>query len=263
MPTRILLGLTLALATLPALADTPPSGRWHPLPELWDEFNGNALDTNRWETRSPYYQGKQPGQYSQRNVEVNQGVLNLWTRAETLPNAPAGYHDFTVAHLKSRQPVKYGYFEVKAKAMDAKINSAFWLGRWTETGTYEIDIMEVGGASKGHEYAVHTNTHVFLGDPKLENDRNRISDPYTFEANTRLADGFHVYGLEWDEKELKFYFDNKLIRKKSNTHWHVPMHVLFTTETHPDWMGLPERSDLPHVFQIDYFRAWKNLEGTQ
>lgn len=261
MSMRTALGLILALTILPALADTPPHGRWQPLPALWDEFNGNALDTSRWESRSPYYQGKPPGQYSTRNIDVDQGMLKLWARAETLPNAPSGYHDFTVAHLKSRQMVKYGYFEVRAKAMDARINSAFWLGRWTESGTYEIDIMEVGGASQGHETAVHTNTHVFLGDPALENDRNRLSDPFTFEASRRLADDFHVYGLEWDEQELRFYFDNRLIRRKANTHWHVPMHVMLTVETHPDWMGLPNRNDLPRAFLLDYFRAWRRGES--
>lgn len=251
------LSLFALLAAGPALADPPPNGQWQPVPELWDEFNGESLDAARWDTRSPYYLGKKPGLYMPYNVTVKGGTLNLWAQAESVPHAPPGYRGYSTAYLSSRQMVRYGYFEVRARPMDARINSAFWLYRWTETGTYEIDVFEIGGAAPRHENIVHTNVHVFRGRPENENDSNRLSDPFGWTAPQRLADAFHVYGLEWDEHELRFYVDDRLIRRKANSSWHLPMAIRFTAETHPGWFGLPRAGELPAAFQVDYLRAWR------
>ncbi|GIZ09658.1 family 16 glycosylhydrolase [Flavobacterium sp. UMI-01] len=47
--------------------------------------------------------------------------------------------------------------------------------------------------------------------------------------NYNFADEFHTYGLEWNEKELIFYFDGKEIRREANTFCH--------SET-PIWLSL-------------------------
>lgn len=253
--------LMACIASMPAAtahADTPPGARWQPVTEFWDEFNGEALDNARWTVQSRYYPGKPPGLYLPRNVSVAGGMLQLWAKQETVPGAPAGYHTYTTAYVSSRKPILYGYFEVRAKPMKARIDSGFWLYRWTETGTYEIDVFEVGGTVPGKESLVHTNAHVYIGDPAKEDDSNRVSDPKSWALNgARLADDFHVYGMEWNEKELRFYFDGTLIRTKANTHWHVPMQVRFSAETQPSWFGLPREGELPAAFLVDYVRVWQ------
>lgn len=259
----LVLALSACAPSIPLLADTPPTGRWQPVPELWDEFSDAALDAERWETRSPYYPGKKPGLYRSGNVAVKDGLLTLWARAETVAGAPAGYHGYTTAYVTSRQPVQYGYFEVRARPMKARINSAFWLYRWTQGGTSEIDVFEIGATVPGRENVLHTNTHLYRGRPELENDGNRISDPAKWPAPGPLADDFHVYGLDWDERELRFYFDNRLIRSKPNVGWHAPMYLRFTAETHPDWFGLPAAGELPAAFEVDYVRVWRRLSGGQ
>jgi hypothetical protein len=37
------------------------------------------------------------------------------------------------------------------------------------------------------------------------------------------------------------------------------MSINLDTETWPDWVGLPERRELPAVFKVDYFRAWRKV----
>ena len=44
-----------------------------------------------------------------------------------------------------------------------------------------------------------------------------------WEAPWRLADDYHVYGLDWGKDELKFYVDGVLVRSVENTHWHQPL----------------------------------------
>lgn len=260
---RVALAISTCVASMPLLADTPASGRWQPVPEMWDEFSDATLDPARWETRNPYYPGKKPGLYRSANVAVKDGRLMLWARAETVLGAPDGYHGYTTAYVTSRQPVQYGYFEVRARAMKARINSAFWLYRWTEGGTGEIDVFEIGATVPGREKVLHTNTHLYRGRPRFESDINRISDPQAWTAPAPLADDFHLYGLEWDEGELRFYFDNRLIRRKPNIGWHQPMHLRFSAETHPDWFGLPAAGELPAAFEVDYVRVWRRVSGGQ
>ena len=78
-----------------------------------------------------------------------------------------------------------------------------------------------------------------------------------------LADDFHVYGLEWDEREIKFYFDGVLVRNGPNTDWHQPLTLNFDSETMPEWFGLPKDEDLPSTFSIEYVRAWKKRAAKQ
>ena len=155
--------------------------------------------------------------------------------------------------------VKYGYFEIRAKVMKSRVNCAFWLYRWTENATYEIDIVEIAGAAPGHETSLHSNAHVYYGPAAQENDQTRRSDPKIWQAPAPLANDYHVYGFEWDEKELKWYVDGRLVRTKANTDWNVPMSIILGTEIHANWMGLPEASELPAAFKVDYFRAWRSV----
>ena len=93
------------------------------------------------------------------------------------------------------------------------------------------------------------------------NPARHWSDSKTYEAPFRLADGYHVYALEWDPKELKFLVDGKVVRTRANTHWHQPLTLNFDSETMPKWFGLPDPRNLPSTFSIEYVRSWKRLDG--
>lgn len=227
--------------------------------EVWDEFNGKQLDLKKWEDRNPHYPGKKPGMFMPHNVKLEKGELNLYTRMENVPGAPPGYHSFTTAVIRSKKMVKYGYFEVRAKVSKSRAINAFWLYRWMPASTFEIDIFEIAGTSPGHESSLHTNAHVYYGPPERENDKTRRSDPKTWKTPALLANDYHLYGIEWDENEIKWYLDGKVVRTKANTDWRVPMIIQLTTETHPDWVGLPQKHELPAAFKVDYFRAWRKV----
>jgi hypothetical protein len=81
-----------------------------------------------------------------------------------------------------------------------------------------------------------------------------------WDAPWKLADAFHLYGVEWDPEDIKYYVDGVLVRQVQNTHWHQPLYLIFDSETMPDWFGMPEDKDLPSTFSIEYVRAWKHAE---
>ncbi len=255
--------LAAALLTAPGVtpAGTPPGAHWEPVSDLWDDFNGTRLDPARWDVRNLHYKGKPPAMFIPDNVEVGGGELKLWARPGTVPNAPARYHSFTGASITSRSMIQYGYLEVRAQAMRATVVNAFWLYRWTPNSTYELDVFEIAAAARGNERTVHTNAHVYYGPPELESDRNRISDPRKHEIAAAPAESFHVYGFEWDRDQIKWYVDGVLIRSRPNDHWHAPMTIKLSAETHPDWFGLPGADELPAAFRVDYVRVWKRTAG--
>ncbi len=141
--------------------------------------------------------------------------------------------------------------------MDSAGSSSFWFQQDAvqEWGT-EIDVFEIGGKAKGFEHKVNMNLHVF----RTPEQRKHWSVGGVWVAPFRLADDFHVYGLEWNKDDIKYYVDGVLVRSVENTHWHQPLFLIFDSETMPKWFGMPDDADLPSTFQIDYVRAWHRAE---
>lgn len=271
-PLAVAAGLAASLCALAGPVDTgkPEATAWH-LADAWsDEFDGESLDAGKWVLGNPYWPGIPPGRYMDGNVVVADGKLQLWAKADNPPPPPErfnyrqeSYHTYSVASASLSQKIQYGYFEVRAKPMPARINCAFWLYEYVAAGqpgegTYEIDVFEIGATSPGRERTVHTNYHVFLGDPAMETAAGRISESQKWEAPGPLADGFSIYALLWNEQELAFFVDGQKIRSMPNLHFHRPMTVKFTAETHPNWFGV-DPAELPAAFEIDYIRTWREV----
>jgi beta-glucanase (GH16 family) len=252
---RPLLSVALGLVAVLARADPPEHGRWQPIPELSDEFEGDRLDTAKWHDHNPQWKGRKPGLFSKKNVTVRDGRLHLTARDEDLPNLPEGYHTFTTAAVKSKALVKYGYFEIKCRPMKSRASSAFWFYHATPEIWTEIDVFEIGGGAPGHERTVHMNVHVF----RTPSENKHWSKPGRWEAPFDLAHDDHVYALEWDRDQIKYYVDGQMKRALENTHWHQPLHMNFDSETMPNWFGLPKVENLPSTFSIDYVRSWKRI----
>ena len=63
-------------------------------------------------------------------------------------------------------------------------------------------IYDMGDAKK---YPMDTHCH-----------RAGTTSGNVFNTGVKLADDFHVFGLEWDPEFLAFYFDGNEVSKKSN-----------------------------------------------
>jgi hypothetical protein len=103
------------------------------------------------------------------------------------------------------------------------------------------------------ERKYNMNLHVF----QTPREKKHWDVQHTWVAPWRLADDYHVYGLEWGADEIKYYVDGAVVRTVENTHWHQPLYLTFDSETMPDWFGMPADQDLPSTFSVDYVRAWQ------
>jgi beta-glucanase (GH16 family) len=219
-----------------------------------DEFEGKELDTKKWTVGMAWWKGRQPSLFSDQNVTVSEGRLHLTMRKEKLPPEveKLGYHDYTSAALHTKAQTTYGYFEVKAKPMDSGGSSSFWFQHGSGPGVVtEIDVFEIGGKAKDFERKYNMTLHSFNDTPA----HFSVGDAWI--APWRLAADWHIYGLDWSEKEIRFFVDGVLVRSVENTHWHYPLYLTFDSETMPEWFGMPNDKDLPSTFSVEYVRAWK------
>jgi beta-glucanase (GH16 family) len=257
--------LALFILSMPAVAQkkdvpfNPPcplkTGNWVFRPGLSDEFAAKQLDTTKWYPYNPGWTGRQPGYFSPANVSVGRGCMILTSKTETLKNLPEGYHTFTTAAVKSKQRMLYGYFEVRFKPMDSRASSAFWFYAIDPEVWTEIDVFEICGKhpDRSWEHKYFATCHVM----KAPGVNEHLGDNVEWVTPYRLADDFQVCGLEWNEDIIRWYLNGEVIRTRENTYWHQPLDMNFDSETMPEWFGLPDPSDKPGHFLVDYIRVWQ------
>jgi beta-glucanase (GH16 family) len=238
------------------LPDQQNKGGWTKFEPMSDEFEGKELDRSKWTVGMSWWKGRQPALFSDKNITVAEGKLHLTMRKEPVPSEfeRLGYHDYTCAALHTKARSSYGYYEVKAKPMNSGGSSSFWFQQDETPGWQtEIDVFEIGGKAKGFEFKDNMTVHVFR--TPMERKHWQVGDAWV--APWRLADDYHVYGLDWGKEEIVFYVDGVVVRLVENTLWHQPLYLIFDSETMPDWFGMPKDSDLPSTFSVEYVRAWK------
>lgn len=296
--------------TINPFSDPTNEGGWILNTDVSDEFDAQVIDENKWyivgkfENGKPVYKdpdypnkkvwkGRAPSQFSGRNYRLENGKLILETRWE--PDFPFAddntqtwgddnkiekFENITTACFIGRREFKYGYMEIKSKAADAEITSAFWA-----TGSQtELDIFEQFGdhRQKGKEW-MDRELWWSIHDWSKEGKGKTVYTEH-LDYGFRVADDFHVYGIEWDENGLKLYVDGKLFtsatkeqvdayaKEKSLPNGWVmtgPIHIWLDQETFP-WHGVPDsledlelnspegkKEDGVVDFEIEYVRVWQ------
>lgn len=127
-----------------AKAAPPAEGNWTLLPAASDEFDGNELDSTKW-NNGIWYDVTSALAFSPSNVTVRDGNLVLTAKKE---NYNGKSYTAGAVESKFEVPGTDSYVEVRAKALDKRANvlSAIWL-QSSPLNSFmdpnpEIDIME-------------------------------------------------------------------------------------------------------------------------
>lgn len=274
------------LAANPA-SDSQNSGNWILNKEISDEFNAPKIDQEKWwiQGADDHYEnrwkGRAPSQFAPENVNVKDGHLIITSRwdesfqfSETTDKGASYGEDkngrpvpVTTGALISKAHFLYGYMETRARAADGPVSSSFW----TTGHGGELDVFEHYGKNpenKNAEKRYHTSFHDWRLPQTSPTYGKRI---WTNEHYLpfRVADDFHIYGLEWDPDFLNIFIDGKLIRSITREEigeaWVVTKEqkVWFDSELFP-WELAPEKTTQAHFpkdgsrFEVDYVRVWQN-----
>lgn len=120
---------------------------------------------------------------------------------------------------KAGAKIKFGRVEVEAKLPDGDwLWPAIWMlpvnntyGPWPASG--EIDIMEGRGNNwtypQGGNNIVSSTIH---WGPDADNDGWYVNNHKRQALHTSWSSGFHIFGVEWNEKYMFTYIDTRLLQ---------------------------------------------------
>ncbi|NNE70386.1 MAG: glycoside hydrolase family 16 protein [Rhodothermales bacterium] len=240
---------------------------------VWnDEFEGHEVNTanwTHWVTGNPFNNELQYYTARKDNSTIEDGVLYLVARKETY-TAADGTREYTSARINTKDKVdfKYGRVEVRAQMpIGQGIWPAIWMlptdnvyGGWPHSG--EIDIMEY----LGHEPRTVYGTLHYTRENAPQHYHEGSS--YTLPSGA-FSDDFHVFELEWDETEMRWYVDGVQYRVHRNwsTFGHdypAPFdqrfHLLLNVAVGGDWPGSPSAATaFPQIMKVDYVRVFERV----
>jgi len=224
--------------------------------------------------------------YKAENAEVSGGTLKIHIRKEKNRR-----YNYTSARLRSVVPVmpdcelttlaefEYGRFEARMKLLQGQgLWPAFWMlstnelrGGWPQSG--EIDIMEYLGQEPEKVFGT-----VHYGDPWPNNQYQ--GNDFLLYGGATFADDFHVFAVEWEPGEIRWYVDDVLYSTKTagqieaeGYDWPFDpidpdadppegvnqMHLLLNVAVGGNLPGSPDAmTPFPNQVEIDWVRVYDN-----
>jgi beta-glucanase (GH16 family) len=200
------------------------------------------------------------------NAAHDGNALVITARRETVTGTDGITRDYTSARLLTaeRFTITYGRIEARLKLPVGKgVWPAFWmLGNdigsvgWPNCG--EIDIME----NVGHEVG---KTHGSLHGPGYSG-AGSLTGSYGLASGARFTDDFHVFAVEWEHTEIRWYVDGMLYQTRTpsslpaGAQWVFdhPFFIILNVAIGGNWPGAPDASTVfPQAMTVDYVRVYQ------
>lgn len=235
-----------------------------------DEFNGangSAPDPAKWVFKTGGHNANSELEsYTSRPVNAQQkdGNLVITARKEDFTGTDGIARNYTSARISTKGlfAQAYGRFEASIRLPLGKgIWPAFWLlgdnigsVGWPKGG--EIDIFENIGEP--------TVSYSTLHGPDYSGAHG-ISAKYTLPAGEAVNTAFHLYAVEWEPKDIKFFLDNKLVAERTPADlppgavwvYDHPFFIILNVAVGGKWPGNPdETTRFPQQMLVNYVRVY-------
>lgn len=225
------------------------SGEWK---LVWhDEFTDDELDETKWNAMDWASEKNGEAQYySPENVYVNNEQLVIEAR-----DRPYRGRDYTSGAINTENKFSFlhGKIEIRAKLPRGQgIFPAFWTLPETDAEQYlpEIDIVEMLGHKPDEIWSV---VH-------WENEQGEQEKAFNSYRGIDYSRGFNTFGLEWDEKKLKWFINGEVVYETDEYIPEVEMFLYMNMAVGGNWPGMPDESTVfPQYLIVDYVRVY---EGT-
>ena len=250
--------------------------------DISDFFLDTALNETKWYDFGQTFLGSRNNfMFASNNVKVKDGCLRLTARkfkeSENKPeNYYRGFNTFATSIVKSIKKIKYGYFEIRAKTMNANVCNSFWLYdphsdnldvKFSKgNNSEEIDIFKLTGKfdykkEKENYTRKYFNSVRNFKTPYVEativSEENDTNINKTGKTEFDFYSDFHTWGFYWGKDKLIWYLDGNITYQRDNDIFNRELHITFDSEILLDFFGEPDPNDLPAEFKIDYFKYWE------
>lgn len=237
-----------------------------------DEFDGPVLNAAKWNVlvRETSKHGELQ-YYVPDEALVENGMLRLRSRLRDY--GPRHYTSGRV-DTSGKFAAVYGRFEIRARLPRGK---GLWPAHWLypqkrdwamerlmaeeiakgnerlipeERPWYsEIDIMEL----LGHEPdVVYGTLHYYTFDGQKKSSSGNVRGVADYSAD------FHVYAIEWEPDEIRWYVDGRQIHATREGVPHTPHYLILNTAVGGEWPGNPDSTTVfPQFHDIDYVRVYQ------
>jgi beta-glucanase (GH16 family) len=245
---------------------------------VWaDEFDRDGRpDSAQWTFERGFVRNEELQWYRSENARVGNGRLVIEARRERLPNpafdSTSGdwrrrrpHAEYTSASLTTRGLHKwqYGRFEMRAR-IDVRPGMwpAFWTvgdsGRWPASG--EIDVMEY------YDGVLLANVAWADSSGRARWDASRR--PVAALGGAAWAANYHVWRMDWDEREIRLYVDDLLLNStpldstfngagRPLNPLRQPHHLILNLAIGGTQGGDPSVTQFPARFEVDYVRVYR------
>lgn len=268
---------------------------------VWgDEFEGTDVDMTKWSFHS-HMTGTTRAMisYDRDVIDTGDGRLKLHALRYFDPEREGTNYKMPYSTTtKNNMNFIYGYAEIRARM-------PFFKGAWPSFWTQSTDVVSSKyGRTRTQEYFVEIDVFEVFGSPDkvvsnihkwynanyydyntIHNIENATSNHTQWNKEKDVWQGnaltvnqeYHVYGWEWNTKEMVIYVDGEKImtydivnsydKYTDMTGFHDPEFVMFNnhvTSTDASYqVGVIEDSldMLPSEYYIDYFRLYQKNDG--
>ncbi|GLX85651.1 hypothetical protein tloyanaT_19030 [Thalassotalea loyana] len=189
---------------------------------VWsDEFDGGSLDLDKWTFEINCDGGGNAEEQcytdSPENLFIEDGILNIVARPTPADSSLTKPYTSSRIVTQYQGDWTYGRVEVRAKAPKGQGSwAAAWLmptnseyGTWPLSG--EIDLVEwvnIGEVRADGDIDRHAHGTLHYG-PMQGSNHDFTGTEYAL-PNSSPADDFHIYAIEWEEGEIRWYVDDVL-----------------------------------------------------
>jgi beta-glucanase (GH16 family) len=242
---------------------------------VWqDEFKEKKLSPKKWNILTRERSKHDELQYYVPDeVYLEEGCLRLRSRVRDF-----GSQHYTSGRVDTSgkfAPV-YGRFEIRAKLPGGK---GLWPAHWLypQNRNWEMERLMTQTVMNGLERTIpeerpwyseidimeflgHTNViygtlhyHTFDGEKKSTSGKWKGDKDFTKD--------FHIYALEWEPEQMRWFVDGKLLHSTTNGIPHTPHYLILNTAVGGKWPGNPDETTVfPQFHDIDYVRVYQRKE---
>ncbi|HSR67311.1 MAG TPA: family 16 glycosylhydrolase [Acidobacteriota bacterium] len=234
-----------------------------------DEFDGTAVDTGKWEFQEGDgcniglcgWGNGELQWYKAENATVADGILTITAKMERMRGSRYTSARLRTANRPGGGEWTNGRFEARIKLPEGQgLWPAFWMlptdpdVGWPSSG--EIDIMESTGQA-----SMFASGTIHFGDPFPDNSFTGAS---ILKQPGKWSDDFHVFAIEWDPLEIRWYVDDLLysVRTPADLGGHswpfenYAYHFLVNVAVGGTLGGTPDDSIFPRSMLVDYVRVY-------